>query len=779
MDNQLILVADADPKNLQILKDNLEASGFMVVKVSNGKNAFEEIQQSPPTLILTEINLPDLSGFQLLERLKADPKTSSIPLIFLTKQREIQQRVRAFELGAKDYLVKPLHVKEVIAHIRMVLRRLEQRKPEQNDTHKRFSGRLNQFTLSDLIENFGVERKTGILTISNGRRTGQVFFREGSVINANLGDFKKEHAIYQMIPWNRGYFNMIFRDVDIADEISISNLGLLLQGIKRLEIRKKLISQFPVSDTGFHMTPSFKKLMNKNKTGADVHEFTKLLDGEHSVEQIIDECKLDDLVALKRLVRLYNQGFIEPTVQPKKPEPAYAESIEPEKKVEYIKKPFIPEDDHFDSKVFEQPIQEPVIDDQIPGAEEPDLNIEEITSRHQESDRLDEETIEHTSEPELSEKPEEDNFATDITADKKTEEVPTDELDEESVFKLVPEEDDAPPADVIKQSTAAEDAIETSDETLRDKSTDDQQPEFSEDEIFKIKPLSKKDELEKEIKPLIESIDKENQKPPQQKDQKPVERKPKPEPEGAPKEKSVELTKKPVDEDKEVKVYIDEELIDEIANAISKKEAEKVEHLAESEQMISAEKQEDRITDGEHRDKLVLISIDDDNKDELMDILTNDNFKTSKIEQADNFQIDYGKIHINGYPQYNIIALSVEKHLNPVLESLKREIRGFIFTFDCTRPDTWEYTSYLIHSIYDKFKIPFVIAVFNFDEEQSLKQEVIRYKLHLDEDKNMVLWNESDKSSIPSLLSSLNNSTHHAEEKQSKEHDPQTEKATL
>ena len=190
MDNQLLLIVDSDAKNLQILKDNLEASGFLVSTVLNGKDAWEEILRTPPNLVISETNIPGLSGFQLLERINGDLKTSSIPLIFLTKERDVKQRIKGFELGAKDYLVKPLHVKEVIAHVRMVLRRIEQRKIDQIETYKKYSGKLDQLGLADLIESFGIERKTGILTVSNGKRTGQVFFREGSVVNADLKTLK-------------------------------------------------------------------------------------------------------------------------------------------------------------------------------------------------------------------------------------------------------------------------------------------------------------------------------------------------------------------------------------------------------------------------------------------------------------------------------------------------------------------------------------------------------------------------------------------------------------
>ena len=310
MENQLILIADNDAKNLEILRENLEAAGFLVSSASNGKDAWEEIARTKPKLVLTETNLPGLTGFQLMERLKNDPETASIPVIFLTKQRDVQQRLRAFELGAKDYLVKPLHVKEVIAHIRMILRRLRRFDVDSADMQNQFSGKLEQLNLADLIESFGVERKTGILTLSNGRRSGQVFFRDGAVINARLGDFKMEQALYQMFPWKKGFFKMIFRDVDIAEEISISNLGLLLEGLKRMELRGKLIKKLPSPEAIFYTTPVFKQLLEKKKLDNGVNEFTRLLDGKHTVEQIIDESGLDDLVALKRLVRLYQQGFI-------------------------------------------------------------------------------------------------------------------------------------------------------------------------------------------------------------------------------------------------------------------------------------------------------------------------------------------------------------------------------------------------------------------------------------------------------------------------------------
>lgn len=341
MSNRLILISDSDPKNLQILKENLEASGFRVITVTDGSKAWDEIQRTSPDMVLTEITLPEITGFQLLEKIQADPNTVSIPLIFLTNQREVQQRVRSFQMGAKDYLVKPLHVKEVIAHIRMVLRRLDKKKIDPPQNQNKFSGSLSELNLADLIENFSVERKTGILTLTNGHNnTGHVYFRDGSVINASSGDINLENAVYKMLSWKRGTFSMEFKEIDVPDEISISNLGLLLEGTKRMERIHRLLKKFPAPDTAFEITSTFKKLLEKKKLSPDVKKFVSLLDGKRTIQAIIEESSYDDSKTLERLHRLYEQGFIEPTIKPE------TKHREHEQRPEFPKKQELQQSEH-------------------------------------------------------------------------------------------------------------------------------------------------------------------------------------------------------------------------------------------------------------------------------------------------------------------------------------------------------------------------------------------------------------------------------------------------
>jgi len=314
MDNPTILVADGDPKNLQILRESLEASGFEVIVASDGLQAWQKISSDVPDLILSEVNLPKLDGFQLLEKLKADPVTSSIPLMFLTNRRELQDRVRSLRGGVKDYMIKPLHVKEVIARVRMILRRMERIREEEIESTRKLAGRLEEFSVIDLIENFGMERKTGILTLYNAsNKSGEIYFRDGAVINASLANLKAEKAVYQMLPWKRGQFTMTFKEINVPDEIAVSNLGLLLHGFKRMEERERLFKMLPSPETTFLTTETFRNIVARRELTADVARFIALIDGKRDILQVIDESNYDDIKTLERLVKLYQQGFIKPS----------------------------------------------------------------------------------------------------------------------------------------------------------------------------------------------------------------------------------------------------------------------------------------------------------------------------------------------------------------------------------------------------------------------------------------------------------------------------------
>lgn len=313
MENSTILVVDGDPKNLQILKESLESSGFEVITANKGQDAWSVIQSRRPDIIISEVDIPDMDGFQFLEKLQKDPIGATIPLVFLTNRRNVENRIKSLRSGVKDYMIKPLHVKEVIARIKMILRRLERVEYEEVASNRKVIGRLEERSVEELIESYGTERKTGVLTLyDKDNRSGEIYFRDGAVVNAILGNFKAEKAIYQMLPWKEGHFVMTFKEINIEDEISVSNLGLLLQGFKRMQEREKLIKQLPSLDSVLVKTNIFQQIMNKRTVTTNANKFISLFDGKRTISDIIADSNYDDLKTLERITKLYQQGFVRP-----------------------------------------------------------------------------------------------------------------------------------------------------------------------------------------------------------------------------------------------------------------------------------------------------------------------------------------------------------------------------------------------------------------------------------------------------------------------------------
>jgi sigma-B regulation protein RsbU (phosphoserine phosphatase) len=136
-----ILVVDDTPANLRLLSGLLADQGYKVRPVINGQMALTAAQAAPPDLILLDINMPEMNGYEVCERLKADAKTRDIPIIFISALDAIEDKVKAFNVGGLDYVTKPFQFEEVLARVEthLALRKLQRR---LQDANKRFEKEL-------------------------------------------------------------------------------------------------------------------------------------------------------------------------------------------------------------------------------------------------------------------------------------------------------------------------------------------------------------------------------------------------------------------------------------------------------------------------------------------------------------------------------------------------------------------------------------------------------------------------------------------------------------
>ena len=117
-----ILVVDDEERMVRFIRLNLEHDGFVVIDAFNGKQALQRLRDVTPDLILLDVMMPDLNGFEVLEMIR---EISSVPVIMLTAKGEEDDRVHGLEKGADDYITKPLSPRELVSRIKAVLRRTE------------------------------------------------------------------------------------------------------------------------------------------------------------------------------------------------------------------------------------------------------------------------------------------------------------------------------------------------------------------------------------------------------------------------------------------------------------------------------------------------------------------------------------------------------------------------------------------------------------------------------------------------------------------------------
>lgn len=124
--NRSILVVDDEERMVRFIRLNLEHDGFQVISAFRGQQAINAIREDMPDLVLLDVMMPDLDGFEVLRIVR---ETSSVPVIMLTAKGEEDDRVRGLELGADDYVTKPFSPRELVSRVRAVLRRTEAANP--------------------------------------------------------------------------------------------------------------------------------------------------------------------------------------------------------------------------------------------------------------------------------------------------------------------------------------------------------------------------------------------------------------------------------------------------------------------------------------------------------------------------------------------------------------------------------------------------------------------------------------------------------------------------
>ncbi|MBI4785246.1 MAG: diguanylate cyclase [Oscillatoriophycideae cyanobacterium NC_groundwater_1537_Pr4_S-0.65um_50_18] len=168
-----ILIVDDNSDNLRLLAKMLESQGYNVRKSLNGRMALQAIHRDPPDLLLLDITMPEMSGYEVCQQLKAAEATANIPVIFISALDCMDDKVRAFEIGGQDYITKPFQELEVLMRVRnqLLIQQQQQQLMQQNqrlereiEERLRAEAAVRQLSLTDELT--GIYNRRGFFLLA-------------------------------------------------------------------------------------------------------------------------------------------------------------------------------------------------------------------------------------------------------------------------------------------------------------------------------------------------------------------------------------------------------------------------------------------------------------------------------------------------------------------------------------------------------------------------------------------------------------------------------------
>lgn len=197
-----ILCIDDDKAMHVLLESQLVISGYQSLHAMSGKEALMKLKENKVDLIILDINMPDMDGFQILEHLKMASTTKDIPVIFLSSLSRENLKVKGLERGADDFIVKPFTGPELIARIKVILRRNTAKRQPIGDVH----GSLEELGLFELLHMFSFSGKAAVVTFPE--MDGELVVARGFVLSARQGIWDSKEALLRLFFLEKGSFSI-------------------------------------------------------------------------------------------------------------------------------------------------------------------------------------------------------------------------------------------------------------------------------------------------------------------------------------------------------------------------------------------------------------------------------------------------------------------------------------------------------------------------------------------------------------------------------------------
>lgn len=226
-----IVVVDDDARYREAAAEPFRSRGDTVITTSDGLEALALCLKDPPDVVLSDVQMPRMDGWQLLRLIRARPSLASVPVVFLTSLGGEAERLLGYQLGVDAYIPKPYQAEELLIRVHQIVRRAKNSRTTPG-IRTSLRGDIEHVGLSSLFTFIEVERKSGTLLVI-GDEVARLFFSAGKLLRAEIEGavtpIPSKKAVMQVLDYKSGQFEFAAGDVVAKDELSTSTTALLLE----------------------------------------------------------------------------------------------------------------------------------------------------------------------------------------------------------------------------------------------------------------------------------------------------------------------------------------------------------------------------------------------------------------------------------------------------------------------------------------------------------------------------------------------------------------------
>jgi DNA-binding response OmpR family regulator len=230
-----VLLVDDNPMILEMLRAAL-APFSTVSTLTDGADAMLRAIDDKPDLIIADYTLEAMDGKQLVQKLKSRSATAHIPVILMASKTDITEKLKILQETVEDFIEKPFFLKEAAARIKKVVDKISLEKMAREAPGESvLRGNLAQMNVMDLLQSLDMGHKTCSLVLSHNGDQCHLFFSDGQINHATYGDLKGDEAVFKVLLWTGGNFEIDFNGSSQEQTTTRSTQGLLLEGLRLLD----------------------------------------------------------------------------------------------------------------------------------------------------------------------------------------------------------------------------------------------------------------------------------------------------------------------------------------------------------------------------------------------------------------------------------------------------------------------------------------------------------------------------------------------------------------